>query len=262
MKRNKKKRSRKGRGLLLLFLTVSAVIMAVYFYKNYQMEVRQERKFEEIREIQGNGSTLDMSLTRQNHDLLGFLSIPDTSFSYPVMQREGDDEYYLHRDFEGNYSFYGTPFLDARCRLTGDNLIIYGHNINGGRLFGYLQAYREEGFYTRHPSLVLVTEEGKRTYQVVSVVATDTSSLLYSFTDVYNRKEYRKMAESILAQSLYRTDTGEKLKKEMKQGSDQEFFHSRQFITLSTCRTGEGKNARLLVIGVRKRGTEEPWREP
>lgn len=262
MKRNKNKRSRKGRGLLLLFLTVSAVTIAVYFYKDYQMGVRQERKFEEIREVQGNGSTLDMSLARQNHDLLGFLSIPDTSFSYPVMQREGDSEYYLHRDFEGNYSFYGTPFLDARCRLAGDNLIIYGHNINGGRFFGYLQAYREEGFYTRHPSLVLVTGEGKRTYQTVSVIPTDTSSLLYSFTDVFNGKEYRKMAEAILEQSLYRTEAGEKLKKEMELASDKEFFHSRQFITLSTCRTGEGKDARLLVIGVRERGTEEPWREP
>ncbi len=262
MKRNINKRSRKGRGALLLFLMVSAVTIAVYFCKDYQMEVRQEKKFEEIKKIQGNGSTPSILLARQNHDLLGFLSIPDTSFSYPVMQREGDSEYYLHRDFEGNYSFYGTPFLDARCRLDGDNLIIYGHNINGGRLFGFLQAYREEGFYNRHPSLVLVTGEGKRTYQIVSVVATDTSSLLYSFTDVFNGKEYRKMAGGILAQSLYRTEAGEELKKKMKLASDKEFFHSRQFIMLSTCRTGEGKDARLLVAGVRERGPDDAWKEP
>ena len=40
-------------------------------------------------------------------------------------------EYYLHRDVHGDYSFYGTPFLDVRCKTDSDNLIIYGHNING-----------------------------------------------------------------------------------------------------------------------------------
>lgn len=253
MERKKSKKSGKGRSLLLLFLMVSALAAGSYSCQECRKEMEQERKQDEMRKIQGKRGTLDESLAGRNHDLAGFLSIPDTSFSFPVMQKKGEDEYYLHRDFDGNYSFYGTPFLDARCSLTSDNLIIYGHNINGGRLFGFLQAYRKEGFYKKHPEIVLVTKEGKEIYQIVSVVTTDTSSLLYSFTDVFNGKEYRKTVGNILAQSLYGTDAGEKLKQEMRQSSNKDFFHSRQFITLSTCRTGEGKNARLLVIGSRKR---------
>ena len=58
-----------------------------------------------------------------------------------------DWQYYLHRDVHGGYSFYGTPFLDVRCRADSDNRIIYGHNINGRRYFGYLQNFREEVFF-------------------------------------------------------------------------------------------------------------------
>lgn len=253
MERKKSKRSGKGRGILLLFLMVSALAAGCYSCRECRKQMEQDKKQDEIRKIQGKRDTLAESLAGRNHDLAGFLSIPDTSFSYPVMQRKGEDEYYLHRDFDGNYSFYGTPFLDARCRMTSDNLIIYGHNINGGRMFGFLQDYRKEEFYKKHPEIVLITKEGRETYRIVSVVTTDTSSLLYSFTDVFNGKEYRKNVKSILSQSLYGTDAGEKLKREMEQSSNREFFHSRQFIMLSTCRTGEGTNARLLVVGSRKR---------
>ena len=55
------------------------------------------------------------------------------------------------RDVHGEYSFYGTPFLDVRCTTDSDNLIIYGHNINGRRYFGYLQNFREETFFRKHP---------------------------------------------------------------------------------------------------------------
>ena len=90
---------------------------------------------------------------KSTKDMIGWLEIEGTGFSYPVMQtgikghHEGDWQYYLHRDVHGDYSFYGTPFLDVRCKTDSDNLIIYGHNINGRRYFGYLQNFREETFF-------------------------------------------------------------------------------------------------------------------
>ena len=95
------------------------------------------------------------------------------------MQREGDSEYYLHRDFDGNYSFYGTPFLDARCTVDSDNCIIYGHNINGGRMFGALHAYSSESYYKEHPEIRFRAGDEKRKYQIVSVMQTMTSSPVY-----------------------------------------------------------------------------------
>ena len=56
------------------------------------------------------------------------------------MQTKDNPDYYLNHDFNKNYSFYGTPYLSAYCDINkSDNLIIYGHNINGGKMFGALE---------------------------------------------------------------------------------------------------------------------------
>ena len=45
-------------------------------------------------------------------------------------------EYYLHRDFDKNYSFSGTPFIGAGADENSDAFVIYAHNMNNGtRIF-------------------------------------------------------------------------------------------------------------------------------
>ena len=41
-------------------------------------------------------------------------------------------EYYLHRDFDKNYSFSGTPFIGAGADENSDAFVIYAHNMNNG----------------------------------------------------------------------------------------------------------------------------------
>ena len=51
----------------------------------------------------------------QSHysDIIGYVYSPGTPISYPIAY-DGNNEYYLHHDLYGNYSAYGTIFLDAR----------------------------------------------------------------------------------------------------------------------------------------------------
>ena len=44
-----------------------------------------------------------------------------------------------------------------------------------------------------------------------------------------------------------------KMKKEMDESDAETFFRKYKFVTLSTCRTMDGKDKRLMVIGCRKR---------
>lgn len=181
-------------------------------------------------------------------------------FSYPVMQtgikghHEGDWQYYLHRDVHGDYSFYGTPFLDVRCKTDSDNLIIYGHNINGRRYFGYLQNFREETFFKEYPVFSFTPVEGKeQEYHIVSVLETDKYADYYSFTDYGNEKDYYGMVEKILSHSKFQSEAAKKMKKEMDESDAETFFRKYKFVTLSTCRTMDGRDKRLMVIGCRKR---------
>ena len=77
------------------------------------------------------------ALYKKNHDFLGWLTIADTHVDYPVMYTPNDNEngeFYIHRDFDMEYSAAGLLFLDRNCdvRIPTDNLIVYGHNMNSG----------------------------------------------------------------------------------------------------------------------------------
>ena len=93
--------------------------------------------------------------SRNGADLAGWIRVPGTGISYPVMYVKGNNTKYLHRDFYGKASPEGVPFLEGRsdpCR-TG-NLMIYGHHMRSGAVFGRLEEYfGSRAGRRRHPAL-------------------------------------------------------------------------------------------------------------
>ncbi len=253
----KQDRKQKFKRAAYLFFLLLFLMGAFVTYRFYQKDRKQERHFQHLEKVEGEWDKNHISpippTELDNPDWIGWLKIEDTNFSYPVMKRQGDSEYYLHRDFDGNYSFYGTPFLDSRCTLESDNCIIYGHNINGGRMFGQLLAYTDENYYRKHSEIKLRAEEKRRKYEIVSVIQTNTTSPVYHFTEVGNWEEYSGYVHTILSNSLYHTKLGDKMEREQEEETLEEFFHKYQFLTLSTCRSWAGHNARLLVVAAREK---------
>lgn len=278
------RRNRRGVALFFLLLFFVALYLAC---RDYQGTKRAEERFEELatdrRQVvelvpdqkrskqteqegqegqkegeRGSGSVPQNQPEEENPDFLGWLEIKDTTISYPVMQKAGDAEYYLHRDFDGNYSFYGTPFLDIRCTPESDNCIIYGHNINGRRMFGALHAYSEEEYYREHPEIELRMGGELREYRVLSVISTTIDSPVYSFTDAGNWQEYREYVETILSGSSYRTEMAGQVEEELAADTKEQFFRKYQFLTLSTCRSWAGKDARWMVVAARRMKNDDP----
>ena len=75
------------------------------------------------------------ALKEKNPDCIGWVRVPGTDIDYPIMWTPNDPEHYLHLDFYGSCSDYGVPFLDHRCDLDRDNIILYGHNMFDGTMF-------------------------------------------------------------------------------------------------------------------------------
>ena len=58
---------------------------------------------------------IDLSWWQSHYsDIIGYVYSPGTPISYPIAY-DGNNDYYLHHDLYGNYSVYGTIFLDARA---------------------------------------------------------------------------------------------------------------------------------------------------
>ena len=88
-------------------------------------------------------------LLRYNPDTVGFLTIGET-VDLPVVQRENDNEYSLTHAYSGEEAREGALFLDGANRLSDENLIVYGHNMRNGTMFGELSSFGEREFLLKN----------------------------------------------------------------------------------------------------------------
>ena len=119
------------------------------------------------------------ALIAENSDCIGWLSIDGTNISYPVMHTPSDPQKYLRRNFYGQYSQSGLPFLDGRCDIQSTNLIIYGHNMKNGTMFSDLKRYADKDFLNAHRTVKFETADGVQTFTVTEVLKTNTSDAWY-----------------------------------------------------------------------------------
>ena len=168
--------------------------------------------------------------------LIGWLCIPDTQLNYPVMYTPENPEKYLRRNFYGEYSQSGVLFLDWRCGLQSDHLIVYGHNMKNGTMFSSLRNYTDPAFCAEHPIIEFQTANGVSKFTVFAVAAVQKDDAWYSFIHAAGSTDFSEQTSAILQKSLY--DTGVTP------------VHGQQIITLSTCH-GSGKNGRLIVAAVK-----------
>ena len=76
-----------------------------------------------------------------------------------MVRTPGNNEKYLRKGFDGAYSEGGTLFLDERCDPAKPtaNLMIYGHDMSDGSMFGELEAYASETYGAAHPVICFDT---------------------------------------------------------------------------------------------------------
>lgn len=176
-----------------------------------------------------------------NADMTAWLQIPGTAIDYPVMWTPTDEEYYLRRGFDGSRNRNGCLILDTDSCVNPltTNLIIHGHNMKSGAMFGTLKNYESEDFYLEHKNLSLYTREIQRNYEIIAVFysqvykRSDAVFKFYNFFQADTEAEFDDYYQNIKALSLYDT------------GVTAEFGD--HFITLSTC-AYHVTNGRFVVV--------------
>lgn len=187
---------------------------------------------------EGGVQTVDLSRLRAQYpDVRGWLTILGTNIDYPVMQSsENEPEYYLRRDYKGEYDINGSLFLQWNCSLKeGMNQIIYGHNMNSGAMFGTLDRYQERDFRKNHRSVFFQTEDGMEEYMIAAVLLTDIHQFPFTKADFSDEASLQAYVDLARSQEVFKT------------GEDVAGCH--RVLTLVTCAyTWDG--ARTVVIAV------------
>lgn len=181
-----------------------------------------------------------------NEDMKGWIQIPDTQVSYPVVQAQ-DNEYYHRKNFEGEYDYYGVPYLDFECSINvddiSDNLIIYGHNIgNDGLMFNPLSYYKQLDFYKSHPVVRFDSIYQEQEYKIFGVFITNaqpeqdngTVFRYNTFVDLDDEDEFNTYVNEVRRRSMWDIDV------DVQPGD--------KLLTLSTCTYDFRPEARIVIV--------------
>lgn len=171
-------------------------------------------------------SSLNISeLQSVNPDVVGWIHIPDTDISYPLLQ-VNDNDFYLKHSWDGEKNVCGSIFLDKRSTINDWNTVIYGHNMRNGSMFGGLKKYQDEDFAKEHKELYVVYEGEIRKFSYVTTFEADLEGIPYVFGDFDSEKKEQFKTELL-------NITGANV--------------DGPVLSLSTC-TGSGHSTRRVVI--------------
>ena len=101
---------------------------------------------------------------------VAWLYVEETPIDFPVMQ--GEDNYeFLNKDVRGEFSLSGAIFLDSRNDplFRDEYSLIYGHHMEYGVMFGSLDSFRDEAYFTAHSRGTIVTEDAVYDYSLFAV---------------------------------------------------------------------------------------------
>jgi sortase B len=241
---------------LLVLIFVACMAAAVYIAHTYQQgdaeyesladqyfELPDEDAYSTNTEIQGFNIDWD-ALRAINPDIVGWVYVPSTSINYPIVWREGDDEYYLKHTFTGDaeYNFgatYGCIMLSGvnAGDFSDDLNIVYGHHMANGSMFaGLAQLYQNSVLFneTRRFYVLTPTKNYRlKSLSIEKVSEDDTSIVIPNFDSYEDMQEY--ISKRLIRSSVNLIET--KVKTE----------NWNKLIAFSTCSEPDNEN-RLITF--------------
>ena len=163
------------------------------------------------------------------------IKIDGTHINYPVMKNSTPD-YYLHRNFNKEYSYYGTPYLSDKSDTMKptDNIVIYGHNMRDNTMFGDLSKYKLKEFFEKHRYIHFDTLVDLGKYEIICVFKTTPSKFDYqNYTVFDSSNEFNSYISKCKESEYYNTNVS--------------CSYGDKLITLSTCEYSQ-ENGRLVVV--------------
>jgi sortase B len=243
-------------GLLIAVFAIIFCVSAYMLIDHYLQGKKAEQDYEKVRgavdeTVQSDYGTMQAALRKlyeQNNDLVGWLNVKGTGIDYPVMQTPENPEYYLRRNFNKEDSIAGSLFAAGQCDVAkpSDVIVIYGHHMQNGTMFGTLGDYEKKDYYEAHRALRFDTLKERREYKISNVFKVterdyssenlETGFAYHNYANFADESDFDNFMRKVSERSLY--DTGVTTK------------YGDEFILLSTCEYST-KNGRLCVLARR-----------
>lgn len=174
-----------------------------------------------------------------NEDIYAWVYVPGTKVDYPILQRSGNNDFYLDHDLNGKKASCGSIYTENYNEkdFNDNHTVVYGHNMKNGSMFKSLRNYDDKDFFEENKYIYIYTEADTRVYEIFGAYEyTDEHLLLNYKTD--NAGGFQKYLDMVKKQP----DASGHFNRELTVNS------SDKIITLSTCISGKD-GSRYLVQG-------------
>ena len=209
----------KGKKIILIACIIIFVCTSILLVKYAMEEYENKKMYEELSNLVSTNENAEddvpdySALYAKNSDFIGWISVPNTSINYPVLQCDNND-FYLEYNFEKKKDTRGAIFMDSRNNAVNldSNTIIYGHNCYNTTMFSELTKYESIDFYKTTPVFEFNTVQKSYKWKIYGVFITTAKAEEdngYVFNYIYpymDGENFEGFIEEIDKRRLYVTD--------------------------------------------------------
>ena len=246
------KKPRKALKSIVAVLLVLLVLLSAFFgYKFVYQPMHYQRVLAEIASLYGrtwdklpeNMNYKFGMLYKTNDDVVGWLSIPETNISFPVVSSKGKpDNFYKNHLFEGTISTIGTPY--THCEIEEDtysrNVIIYGKGDGENSAFSDLKSFLSEEKYKNSLIFTFDTLFLEQRFKIVAVYSETNSKKPDFETAFFDDTAFLNYVEKVKEKSQITTNI--------------DVTSSDELVTV----VSEEKGSRTVIVGRKVRTGEMP----
>ena len=171
---------------VLLTLLVCLILAGYALWDTHQMLAAADANNYTTYKPASDGETKSFEEFRaMNNDVIGWLTIYDSTIDYPVVRSPKSNDDYLSKNPEGDWEGSGSLFLDHnnKADFSDFNTIIFGHHMAGPAMFGELDEFLNKDYFDKHEyANLFYSETGLELVQT-----TGTTGLQYDFLNYQGR---------------------------------------------------------------------------
>ena len=184
--------SRAVDNIVLLALLVCLLLAGYALWDTHQLlNAADANQFTEYKPTTDDSKSFE-ELRAMNPDVIGWLTIYDTTIDYPVLRSPNSNDDYLSKNAAGDWEGSGSLFLDHHnaADFSDFNTIIFGHHMAGPAMFGELDEFLNKDFFEEHEyANLFYSDTGLSLVQNTNSNpgATNTLGLMKEFTSFNGR---------------------------------------------------------------------------
>ena len=167
--------------------------------------------------------------------IIGWIQSEGTVINYPIVQGT-DNDFYLNHKPDRTRHRWGSIYMDYRNSpdFSDQNIIIYGHDMASGDMFGSLLNYHNQSYFEAHDSMFIFTPTANYVLMLFAgYVINATNEVPPMF--FLDEDDFEQYIIDIRSRSIFT--------------SDLDVNFGDQLVFLATCTRGGSVHDRLILVG-------------